>query len=79
MQVTTEEAFETMFPMWSVQRLYNEYERGHCAGNKQRPHKIMRMNMFTPLDKVKPNTENKRGLSLVVVKLITVHVTKLPL
>jgi hypothetical protein len=34
--------------------------------------------MFAALDKVKPDTENGRGLNLAVVKLTTVQVTKLP-
>jgi hypothetical protein len=39
---------------------------------------MMRMNMFTAQGKVKPNTENIRGLNLAVVKLMmTVQVTKL--
>jgi hypothetical protein len=37
----------------------------------------MRMNMFAAYDKVKPVTENKGGLNLVVVKLMAVQVTKL--
>jgi hypothetical protein len=39
----------------------------------------MRMNMFAVYDKVKPGTENIRGLTLAVAKLTTVHVTKLQL
>jgi hypothetical protein len=39
----------------------------------------MKMNMFTALDKTKPETENIGGLNLAVVKLMTVQVTKLPL
>jgi hypothetical protein len=35
--------------------------------------------MFAVLDKVKPDIEYIRGLTLVVVKLTTVSVTKLPL
>jgi hypothetical protein len=36
-------------------------------------------NMFAVYDKVKPDTENIRGLILAMVKLTTVQVTKLPL
>jgi hypothetical protein len=39
----------------------------------------MRMNTFAVYDKVKPDIENIKGLNLVVVKLTTVQVTKLPL
>jgi hypothetical protein len=31
----------------------------NCAGNKQKSHKIMRMNMFTALDKAKQDRENR--------------------
>jgi hypothetical protein len=37
------------------------------------------MNKFAVKDKVKPDTENIRGLNLAAVKLTTVQVTKLPL
>jgi hypothetical protein len=37
----------------------------------------MKMYMFTILDKVKPNTENIRGLNLAAVRLMTIKVTKL--
>jgi hypothetical protein len=50
----------------------------NCAGNKQKSYKIMRMNMFAAKDKAKPDIENIRGLNLAVVKLMTVHATKLP-
>jgi hypothetical protein len=39
----------------------------------------MRMNMSAVQEKVKPDTENTRGLNLAVVKLKTIQVTKLPL
>jgi hypothetical protein len=39
----------------------------------------MSMNMFVAQDKAKPDIENIGGLNLVVVKLTTVQVTKLPL
>jgi hypothetical protein len=39
---------------------------------------MMKMEMFTILDKAKPDTENIRGLNLVVAKPMTVQVTKLP-
>jgi hypothetical protein len=39
----------------------------------------MYMNMLTAQDKVKPDTENIKGLNLAVVKLTTVRATKLPL
>jgi hypothetical protein len=39
----------------------------------------MRMAVFALQDKVKPDTENVRGLNLAAVKLTTVQVTKLPL
>jgi hypothetical protein len=51
----------------------------NCAGDKQKPHKIMRMNMFAIEDKVKPDIENIRGLNLAMVKPTTVQVIKLPL
>jgi hypothetical protein len=31
-----------------------------CTGNKQKSYKIMRMNMFTAQDKVKPRRKYKR-------------------
>jgi hypothetical protein len=37
------------------------------------------MNTFVVEDKVKPDTENIRGLNLAVVKLMTVQVTRQPL
>jgi hypothetical protein len=37
------------------------------------------MNMFAVQDKAKPDTENIKGLNLVVIKLSTVQMTKLPL
>jgi hypothetical protein len=36
----------------------------------------MRMNMFRASDKVKPDIENIRSLNLVMVKLMTIQVTK---
>jgi hypothetical protein len=45
----------------------------------QRSHRIKRMIMFTAQDMAKPDTEYIRGLNLAAVKLMTVHVTKLPL
>jgi hypothetical protein len=47
------------------------------AGNKQKSYKIMRMNMFALKGNAKPDTENIRGLILVVIMLMTVQVTKL--
>jgi hypothetical protein len=37
------------------------------------------MDMFTVLDKAKPDIENIRGLNLAAAQLRTVQVTKLPL
>jgi hypothetical protein len=51
----------------------------NCAGNKQKPYKITRINMFAPYDKAKLDIEIIRGLNLAVVNLTTVQVTKLPL
>jgi hypothetical protein len=42
-------------------------------------YKIMGINTFAVQDKVRPGTENIRGLNLAVVKLTTVQVNKLPL
>jgi hypothetical protein len=39
----------------------------------------MRMTMFAAKDKANPDTDNIRGLIMVVVKVTTVQVTKLPL
>jgi hypothetical protein len=47
--------------------------KSHRNENKKR------MNTFAVYDKVKPDAENIRGLNLVVVKLTTIQVTKLPL
>jgi hypothetical protein len=49
------------------------------AGDKQKSYKITTMNMFMVQGKVKPDTENIRGLNLAVVKLTTAQLTKLPL
>jgi hypothetical protein len=49
------------------------------AGNKQKSSKIMKMKMFATLDKVKPNTENIRGLNLAAVMCMIVQVTRLSL
>jgi hypothetical protein len=51
----------------------------NCEGNKLNSYKTMTMNMFTVLDKVKPDIENIGGLTLAVVKPMTVQVTTLPL
>jgi hypothetical protein len=37
----------------------------------------MKMNMLQAQDKAKPDIENRKGLNLAVVKLLTVQVTKL--
>jgi hypothetical protein len=37
------------------------------------------MNMLTVYDKANPDTENIRGLKLVVVKLMAMQMAKLPL
>jgi hypothetical protein len=47
------------------------------CSNKQKPHKIMRMNTFAAQGKAKPDIENIGGLNLAAVKLTTVQVTKL--
>jgi hypothetical protein len=49
------------------------------AGNKQKSHEIMKMQMFAILDEAQPDTENIRGLNLATVKRTTVQVTKMPL
>jgi hypothetical protein len=49
------------------------------VGNKQKSYKIMKMQIFTILEKAKSDTGNIRGLSLTAVKHTTVQVTKLPL
>jgi hypothetical protein len=64
---------------FNVPYVYNYEYVTKCAGDKQKSYKIMRMNIFGALVMVKPYTENIRGLNLVVVKLTTVQVTKLPL
>jgi hypothetical protein len=52
--------------------LYNNY-----AGNKQKSYKIIITRMFVILGKVKPSIESIRGLYLMVVKHMTVQVTRL--
>jgi hypothetical protein len=47
------------------------YKESQKAGNKHKSYQITRMNIFTAEDKVKPHTENIRGLNLAAVKLIT--------
>jgi hypothetical protein len=49
------------------------------AGNKHKSSKIMKMKLFTILDKAKPDTENIRGLNLAAVMCMTVQVTRLSL
>jgi hypothetical protein len=39
----------------------------------------MKMQIFATLEKVKPGTENIKGLSLAVVKLTTIQLTMQPL
>jgi hypothetical protein len=51
----------------------------YCADNKKRSNKIMKMQMFSTSENVKPDTENVRLLSLAVVKRTTVEVTRQPL
>jgi hypothetical protein len=55
------------------------YVCDYITGNKQTSYKIIIMNIFTELDKAKPDIENIRGLNLAVVTLTTVQGTKLPL
>lgn len=43
---------------------------------KHRSHKIMRMNLFVPKDKLKPDKESIRGLNLAAVKPTNIQVTK---
>jgi hypothetical protein len=52
---------------------------GFRAGNKQKSHRIMKMQSFVTLDKAIPDTGNIRGLNLAAVKHMTVQVTRLPL
>jgi hypothetical protein len=47
----------------------------NCAGNKQRPYKITKMQMFTTSEEETPDIENIRGLNLASVKRTTVQVT----
>jgi hypothetical protein len=46
---------------------------------KLRSYKIMKMQMFALSEKVKPDTENTRGLGLAAVKRTTIQVTRQPL
>jgi hypothetical protein len=47
------------------------------AGNKQKSYKIMKMQMFSTLDKANRDTGNKRGLNLTAVNHTTVQVNRL--
>jgi hypothetical protein len=49
------------------------------VGNKQKPYKIMKIQMFATLDKTNPGTGNIKCLNLVAVKYTTVQITRLPL
>jgi hypothetical protein len=49
------------------------------AASKQKSYKIMKTKMFAILDKVKPDTGNKKGLNLAAVMFATVQVSRLPL
>jgi hypothetical protein len=60
-------------------RCYKRVQSVAVQINKKRSYGIIRTNMFAVHDKVKPDTENIRGLNLAAVKLTTVHVTRLPL
>jgi hypothetical protein len=55
-----------------------DYIRNY-AGDRQKPYRMMRINMFVVWDKENPDIENITGLNLAVVKLTTVQVTRLPL
>jgi hypothetical protein len=47
------------------------------AGNKQKSHKIIKIQMSSLQRKVKPNTQNIGGLNLAAVKRTTVQVSRL--
>jgi hypothetical protein len=49
------------------------------AGKKQESYKIMITKIFAPLDKLKPVTENIRGLNLAAVEYTMIQVTRVPL
>jgi hypothetical protein len=70
-----------MFPVRYGLNLYLLYNRtsGFGAGNKQKSHKIMKMQTFVMLNKANPDTGSIRGLNLAAVKHKTVQVTRLPL
>jgi hypothetical protein len=47
------------------------------AGDKQKSFTIMKMKMYTILDKMKPHTEIIKGLNLAAVNYTTVQVSRL--
>jgi hypothetical protein len=47
------------------------------AGNKQKLYEILKMQMPAILGKVKPDTENVRGLNLAAVKHTTLQASRL--
>jgi hypothetical protein len=57
----------------------DQWDITELLGNKQRSCKIMKIQMFTTSEEVKPDAENRRGLSLAAVKCTTVHLTRQPL
>jgi hypothetical protein len=47
------------------------------ASSKQKPYKVMKMQLFFTLDKANPDSGNIRGLNFAGSKHMTVHVTRL--
>jgi hypothetical protein len=70
-----------MLPVRYVLDLYITFRRDlvRDAGNKQKPSKIMKMQLFVTLDKAKPDTENIKGLNLAAVMCMTIQVPRLSL
>jgi hypothetical protein len=66
-----------LHPVFNLSYVYDYIN--NCAGNKQMSYKIIRIKMFSALDKAKPDIENIRCINLEAFKLTNVQVTKPPL
>jgi hypothetical protein len=65
---------------WGLSKFHTfKISSQNYAGSKQKSYKIIITQMFTILDKAKPNTESIRGLNLAAVTPTIVQVSKLPL
>jgi hypothetical protein len=72
--------FQKRKPVYDLHTTYNIlYVYDYITKLCKQQAEVMRMNMFAVWKKVKADITNIRGLNMVVVKLTTVQMTKLPL